>query len=121
MAKNENKRLPPGQIQADREAHTAAETFSDYRPANPAYSVDALDALLEAMQAAREAEVNAANAMAAARDAAVAAEWAYHNTILGVKKQVVAQYGNDSDEMQSLGLTKKSERKRPTPSKVKTG
>jgi len=48
-----------------------------------------------------------------ARDDATAAEWAFHNAILGVKKQVIAQYGEDSNEMQSLGLTKKSEIVRP--------
>jgi hypothetical protein len=34
--------------------------------------------------------------------------------MLGVKAQVIAQYGHDSDEVQSLGLKKKSEHKRPT-------
>jgi hypothetical protein len=33
--------------------------------------------------------------------------------MLGVKEQVVTQYGDDSDALQSLGLTKKSERKSP--------
>jgi hypothetical protein len=33
--------------------------------------------------------------------------------MLGAKDQVVAQYGDDSDAVQSLGLTKKSERKSP--------
>jgi len=28
-----------------------------------------------------------------------------HNAMLGVKEQVVAQYGDDSDAVQSLGLT----------------
>jgi len=41
------------------------------------------------------------------------AEWDFHDAMLGVKEQVVAQYGNDSDAVQSLGLTKKSERKSP--------
>jgi len=39
---------------------------------------------------------------------------ALHNAILGAKTQVLAQYGADSDAIQSLGLKKKSERKRPT-------
>ena len=90
MAKNQTKRLRPIQLQADHDALVAAQSFDDYQPANPAYSVEEIDARLAAMQAAQEAEVNAANALAAARDAAVAAEWALHNAILGLKEQVIA-------------------------------
>ncbi|MDQ6631631.1 MAG: hypothetical protein M3Y82_07715 [Verrucomicrobiota bacterium] len=32
---------------------------------------------------------------------------------LGAKKQVIAQYGEDSNEVQSIGLKKKSERATP--------
>ena len=38
--------------------------------------------------------------------------------MLGVKTQVIAQYGVDSNEAQSLGLVKKSERKPPTRKKT---
>jgi len=48
-----------------------------------------------------------------ARNAATAAEWEFHNFILGVKEQVIAQYGKSSDELQALGLKKKSEYKAP--------
>ena len=43
------------------------------------------------MRAAQEAELHAQNALSAARDAAVAAQWEYHNIVLGVKTQVLAQ------------------------------
>ncbi len=45
----------------------------------------------------------------------MAAEWAFHNAVLGVKDQVKAQYGKDSDELQSVGLTKESEKARGGP------
>ena len=57
-------------------------------------------------------EILAQHALAAARDATVAAEWALHDAMLGVKAQVLAQYGPDSDAIQSLGLKKKSKRRR---------
>ncbi len=120
MAKDQTKRLPPGQLQADRETQTALQALTDYRPANPTYSADKVSGLLAAMQSAQDAEVNAANALSAARDTAVAAEWEFHNAILGVKDQVVAQYGKDSDQVQAMGLKKKSEHKRPIPAKAKT-
>ena len=118
MAKNETKRLRPIQLQADQDALTAIQNLGDYKPANPAYGAEKLGAALSAMQSAQQAEVNAANALASARDAAVAAEWDFHNAMLGVKEQVVAQYGDDSDAVQSLGLTKKSERKSPARKKA---
>jgi hypothetical protein len=55
----------------------------------------------------------------AARDGNVAAQWAFHNAILGAKHQIVAQFGDDSNEAQAVGLTKKSERAKPAP-KAKT-
>lgn len=54
-----------------------------------------------------------------AKDDAKAAEWAFHNFELSVKNQVAAQFGVDSNEYQSLGLKKKSERKAPTSKKAK--
>ena len=65
------------------------------------------------MEAARAAEIIAQNALNTARDAAIRAERSFHNAILGAKDQVIAQYGADSDAVQSLGLKKKSDRKRP--------
>jgi hypothetical protein len=43
----------------------------------------------------------------------VAAEWRCHEAIMGVKAQVIAQYGRSSDQLQALGLKKQTERKRP--------
>ncbi len=56
----------------------------------------------------------------AARDTANAAEWAFHNAMLGAKDQIIAQYGDDSNEVQSLGLKKKSEYKASSGRKPKT-
>ena len=58
-------------------------------------------------------------AFKAARDGQVAAQWAFHNDIIGGKQQVVGKFGDDSDEAQAVGLTKKSERAKPK--RKKTG
>jgi hypothetical protein len=87
--------------------------LADYAPTNGAYSARALADLERAMEEAQQAEVRAIQALAAARDAAMAAEWALHEGILGAKAQVIAQYGPDSNAVQLLGLKRKSERKRP--------
>lgn len=114
MAKNETVRRSPTLMREDTQAYTALLALEDYQPANPAFSKETMTQLYQVMLDAAEVEVNAANAMASARDTVVGAEWDFHNAMLGVKAQVMAQYGHDSDEVQSLGLKKKSEHKRPT-------
>lgn len=115
MAQNELKRLPPVVLQADQNAYTALLNFKEYQPANMSASQENVARALEEMRAARQNEMKLANALAAARDAARQAEWCFHNIMLDVKAQAIAQYGVDSDEVQALGLKKKSERRKPGP------
>jgi len=111
---NKNVRLRPAQIEADRNSLVALRAIAGYAPTNPVYSVGEMTELEAEMTGARDAETLAASALATARDRAAAAEWELHNRILGVKDQVVAQFGRDSNEVQALGLKKASERKAPT-------
>ena len=113
MAQHPNRRMDYQIIQADQTALYAVQSFADYKPANPTYAKDVLSAAHTRMEAARLAELHAQNALNAARDAAIAAEWEFHQAVLGVKDQVIAQYGSDSDQVRALGLKKKSDRKRP--------
>ena len=113
MVSNHSRRLSPDELQADRNALIGVQSLADYAPHNSAYSAAQLAELGQAMEEARRAEVRAVQALAAARDAAQAAEWALHEGILGAKAQVIAQYGPDSNAVQLLGLKRKSERKRP--------
>lgn len=114
MAKNQNKRIAPGVLETDRSSFAALQAIAGYAPANPAYSVASIVGLEKEMKGAQDAETQAGAALAAARDTALAKEWEYHNRILGVKDQVIAQFGRDSNEVQALGLKKSSERKTPT-------
>lgn len=113
MAENQTTRIQAKVLQADEDALVALKAMADYRPANPACQLAALSAQHEAMRTAQDAELRAQHALDAARDAAVAAQWAYHKIILAAKDQVIAQYGPDSDQVASLGLKKKSERRTP--------
>ena len=118
MAKNETIRIRPIILKADQDACTALQAMPDYNPANTSFAKVAVAGCLADMQAAQQAEVNAQNLLDAARDAAAKAEWDFHNAMLGAKEQVVAQYGDDFDAVQSLGLTKKSEYKAPARKKA---
>jgi len=114
MAKNQNKRLPPVKVQADESGFTALQTITDYTPINRAYSLEAIRNVHVELENLRRAEAQAAAAMSAARDGAVAKEWEFHNLMLGVKEQIIAQFGKDSNEVQALGLKRKSDYKPPT-------
>lgn len=121
MAKNQHVRVNATVLRADSEGYLALGAIADYRPVNPAYEREPVAAAYRAWRAAEEAEVHAVNALAAARDATIAAQWEFHNCMLGVKQQVVAQYGPNSDEVAALGMKKQSERRRPSRSEKQAG
>jgi hypothetical protein len=113
MAVDQTRRLRPSDLQADKDSFAAIEAMEDYAPSNKNYTVAKIQALSDTMDSEQELETQADAAAKAARDDATAAEWDFHNAILGAKQQVTAQYGADSNEVQSVGLTKKSERAKP--------
>lgn len=114
MAKDETKRIKPQVLVTDEESLAALKSFTDYDPANSEYSMPALDVARTAMDAARTREAQAEAAAAAARDDAVAAEWTFHNLTIGMRDQVIAQYGRNSNQAQMVGRKKSSERKAPS-------
>ena len=109
MAKNQNKRLSPAQLQADLDAYTALQGIATYTPANTAYAKTAITAKLTAMKTAQDSEVAAQVTLSTARDTSTAAEWDFHNFMLAAKEQVIAQFGKSSDQVQVIGLKKKTE------------
>jgi hypothetical protein len=115
MTRKYSRRISSRLLQADRNAFISLQALADYRPANADFSKDAVQAKLQTMEVAHEAEIKAQNAMEAARDAVAMAEWDFHDAILGVKDQVIAQYGDSSDQVQSLGLKKKTEYRSTAP------
>jgi len=114
MAINSRTRLPQSTLDTDQAALLALKMLADYAPTNPALSIQATSELAERLRHAEEAEIHAANALAAARAQRDAASWEFHRTILNVKAAVIAQYGPDANAVQALGLKKKSDYRRPT-------
>ncbi len=113
MSSNASRRIKPALLQDDLDAQVALAGMADYKPANANYSAANITTALTALQTAQQAELRAQIALDTARDAAAAAEWKFHEIMLGAKDQVIAQYGKSSDQLQSLGLKKKTEYKRP--------
>lgn len=113
MARNQSKRLSPGKIEVDESGFAALQAIESYTPINPAYALDAVRRAHLELENLRRAEAQAQAALAATRDETVAKEWEFHNLMLGVKEQIIAQFGKDSGEVQALGLKRKSEYKLP--------
>jgi hypothetical protein len=104
-------------LSADREAFDALQGIADYAPANQEYKTESIKAKRDRMDNLLRAAVQAEAAAVAAREAANASQWDFHDAMLGAKVQVEAQYGSDSNEFAALGMKKKSDYKRPTRSR----
>lgn len=111
---NPTYRIKPATLQEDQDAFAALQNITGYTPANPKFTVANVQTAATALTAKQATEVQQQAALDAARDEATSAEWDFHNAMLGVKEQVKAQFGGDSNEWQSLGLTKKSEKAKPS-------
>jgi hypothetical protein len=114
MATTPAVRMDQRTLQADIASYQAMQTITGYTPANAAYSTANGTTKYTAMNAKQASETQTKAAADAARDDATSAEWDFHNFILGMKDQVRAQFGADSNELQAVGLKKKSERSKPS-------
>jgi hypothetical protein len=121
VAIDQNRRLRAEDLDADEKALIGIQTLDEYAPRNPSCTGKSLAALGQKMAQAQQNEIRAAQALDRARSAAVAAEWELHNALLKAKNEVRAQYGDDSDALQALGLKRRSERKRPGKGAAKNG
>jgi len=114
MAKDETKRISPQTLRDDEDALAALRAIEKYAPSDANYTVPKLDALATAMGAAQDGEAQAEATLKTARDNANAVEWEFHNAMLRAKELVIGQFGKDSDEVQAVGLKKKSEYRTPS-------
>src|SRR5437868_1921580 len=89
MAVNEHKPFNQAILEADHLALQALKKLSGYAPSNAALSVAAVSALEAQLREAEENDILTTQALAAARDARAAAEWALHNAMLSVKATVI--------------------------------
>ena len=116
MAKNQTRPVSAKTLKADTDALAAIKKMTGYQPADPnsPYTAAKLVVVAQAASDAADSHAQAKAAHKAARDGDVAGQWALHNAALGARKQVVAQYGDDSEQAAAVGLKKKSEYAKPT-------
>jgi hypothetical protein len=113
MANDKSKRINPKILDEDLESLDGLETISDYAPANPNLTLAKLKALKDGMRSKQANETQAIVIADAARDDARAIEWEFHEAIVGMRDQAVAQFGRGSNQAQKVGRKKDTERKKP--------
>jgi hypothetical protein len=114
MAANETIPVTPGVQADDKAAIAACKQILTYAPRKAIYNQAALDASDTALKTAEDLHTQADAALASARDNLVTAQWARHNLVLGMRGEMKTQFGESSNELQAVGLKKKSEYKSPT-------
>lgn len=115
MAKNQTVKLRPDVLAKDLEDFAALKDIPTYAPPNPAFTVAAIQANVDAMNAKAEQLAQVEALGKTVRDELVALQWTVHNSVDGGRDSVEAQYGNDSNELQAVGRKKKSEYKNRKP------
>jgi PAS domain-containing protein len=110
---NTNNRLRPSIINIDQDILEGLQTLIDYAPHRQEASIPQIKLAQTEMVRLQKLEAQLKAQYRAALDAARQAEWDFHNTILEAKNAVIAQFGADSSEAQTVGRKKKSAYKRP--------
>lgn len=105
-------------LATDRVTLRAIQSLSDFQPFNETCSAASLQQLESALFVAEEAEARAQGALDQARQARLMAARAFHDAARIARSQVIAQYGENSTAVQLVGLTRKSDYKRPSKRKV---
>lgn len=109
MAKNEKVRVKTEHLAEDLDAYDNLLDLKDYSPRLEEYAAVMVTAVKNKMDLALRNLNQTEKRLKEYRQKHIAAEWEFHNMMLGCKEQVIGQYGSDSNEIQSLGLKKKSD------------
>jgi hypothetical protein len=108
-----SRRLQTRVLLQDVESYEGLNAVNDYIARRSEATPEALRTALTAMQAKQQKETEMLALAKAAADEARQAEWDFHNGVMAMKESVRGLFGLDSNEAQSVGYKKKSERKRP--------
>lgn len=110
---NQSRRLSPQIISQDTDAFNGLGTVVSYKTTRGEATPEGLQAIYQTMLTKQQIEIEQQARFKAAADEARRAEWEFHNAVLAMKEVVRGQFGSDSNEAQSVGMKKKSDRKRP--------
>ena len=112
MAKTPIRRIPPKVLAEDIKAFHALATIKGYAPHDPDLTVAAITETHNELLADQAALVQAQVAVDRIRDKLIGTEHRIHGQVSSSKDAVRGQFGDDSEEIASMGLKRASERKR---------
>ncbi len=118
---NTSRRLSAQVLNHNVDALNGLNTITSYSTPRLEATPAALQHAYQTMLALQQVETERLALYRGAADAARLAEWDFHNAVLAMKEVVRGQFGSDSNEAQSIGLKKKSDRKRPARPKAMAG
>lgn len=106
-------------LKKDNDAYIALKSIPNYVPVNKNVELTKVELAHSNMLVAQEQRKLLENQLKAQTDKCAMAEHTFHDTMLEVKAQVKALYGSDSDELNSLGIKKKSDYSQRKPRRKK--
>lgn len=117
MAKN--RRLSPNELAALKNDFAGLKSIAGYAPVKTEFAVSAITPIAAAIDALTTQEAQLAAQLADVRDQLADKGTEFTQKMKGARQQVVAQFGDDSAEIQTLGLKRTSERspRKPAPAK----
>ena len=101
-------------LDADRNTLLSLQDLADYQPRNAANSIANLQKLETELTQAEQNVLRLRVALDTARARLVEKSQLFHAQILTAKDEVIVQYGSDSEEVQAIGLKRKSAYRRST-------
>ena len=113
MAKNQIVSVAAKELASNEKGFKALKQMKGYNPSNKNYTLDKGLVIDKSLSDLQTEEAGITKALNDVIDKRIKAEWAVHNYMLGAANQVIAQYGDDSNEYESLGYKKKSDYKAP--------
>lgn len=110
-------RLSPNKLAEVKEAFAGLKTISDYAPVKTEYAIAQIEAVEKAVDNLTLEEAQLAAQLADVRDQLADKGKEFVQKMKGAGQQVIAQYGDDSAEIQKLGRVRSSERGTRKPKK----
>jgi hypothetical protein len=112
MATDKTKKISPAVLAEDEDVFARLQQIPGYAPSNPAYAAAKLQTAINDLRTAQETEARAEAARDAARDTVVEKQWMLHEIAVGIRDQVQAQFGKNSEEVQTIGRKREAEYKK---------
>ncbi|NJM07935.1 hypothetical protein HC891_19695 [Candidatus Gracilibacteria bacterium] len=108
-----SNRISPETLMEYRKALQALPDLGDYTPRNQDHSVAVLQEIEQQLTVAEQAESRARRTLELAREEAIMLGQRLHHAMIGVRTEVLAQYGRDSAAVEVVGLKRRSSYRRP--------